>query len=445
MVMPGRMFTAISIPGGSVSGQSQVNGYTLPVDLDLTSRGSADPKEYVATRMVDLDTGFESGDADDLTVYIADTAYAGTGNGDGGLARNGKYRYGFNGKEQDNETKGYADQIDYGMRIYDPRVGRFMSIDPLQKKYPWYTPYQFAGNKPIWAVDLDGLEESYYTAIWNSKTGKLEFHLDKVVEQKTFLGYKWKPTEEIIVKFHRSDGDVTTFSFTPQGHLVRNLGMGENVNKISEFESFKKSNADNIYSSEKDAILAFDGTQGAGFYSEAALTWNFVGNACRDFHDHGGAFTLNANIRTNNQATAAHGNEESVESNAATSVHGPESEVKVNTEAADANEANWNGPLDYSNLPEPRKVGPGLETTKAQRNRILNYNKKMNGGVMRSDEDGAVVDPPANVPKGGKANMNQAEVDHKEERVKGGSNSNANQRVISKKQNLDKESKRRKE
>jgi hypothetical protein len=38
-------------------------------------------------------------------------------------------------------------------------VQRFMSVDPLTKSYPWYTPYQFAGNKPIRFVDLDGLEE----------------------------------------------------------------------------------------------------------------------------------------------------------------------------------------------------------------------------------------------------------------------------------------------
>ncbi len=33
-------------------------------------------------------------------------------------------------------------------------------MDPLTAGYPWYTPYQFAGNKPIWKVDLDGLEEA---------------------------------------------------------------------------------------------------------------------------------------------------------------------------------------------------------------------------------------------------------------------------------------------
>lgn len=76
---------------------------------------------------------------------------------------NDTYRFGFNGKEKDDEVKGAGGQQDYGMRIYDPRLGRFLSVDPLTKDYPWYTPYQFAGNKPIWAIDLDGAEE-YYTS-----------------------------------------------------------------------------------------------------------------------------------------------------------------------------------------------------------------------------------------------------------------------------------------
>jgi RHS repeat-associated protein len=59
------------------------------------------------------------------------------------------YRYGFNGKENDNEVKVEGNQQDYGMRIYDPRLGKFLSVDPLTKEYPWYTPYQFAGNNPI--------------------------------------------------------------------------------------------------------------------------------------------------------------------------------------------------------------------------------------------------------------------------------------------------------
>jgi hypothetical protein len=44
------------------------------------------------------------------------------------------------------------------MRIYDPRLGRFLSTDPLTRSYPMLTPYQFASNRPIDGIDLDGLE-----------------------------------------------------------------------------------------------------------------------------------------------------------------------------------------------------------------------------------------------------------------------------------------------
>ena len=71
----------------------------------------------------------------------------------------GKYRYDFNGKETDTES----DLQDYGMRIYNARLGKFLSVDPLTKDYPELTPYQFASNTPIMAIDLDGLE-MYYTA-----------------------------------------------------------------------------------------------------------------------------------------------------------------------------------------------------------------------------------------------------------------------------------------
>jgi RHS repeat-associated protein len=79
------------------------------------------------------------------------------------------YRYGFNGKENDNEVKGEGNLIDYGMRVYDPRIAKFLSVDPLTKSFPWYTPYQFAGNSPILNLDLDGLEEINYATYFARK------------------------------------------------------------------------------------------------------------------------------------------------------------------------------------------------------------------------------------------------------------------------------------
>jgi RHS repeat-associated protein len=71
------------------------------------------------------------------------------------------YRFKFNGKESDDEIYGIGAFQDYGMRMYDTRVCRFISVDPITKKYPELTPYQFASNTPIWGIDLDGLEVYY--------------------------------------------------------------------------------------------------------------------------------------------------------------------------------------------------------------------------------------------------------------------------------------------
>ena len=64
-------------------------------------------------------------------------------------------RYKYVGKERDNETGLYY----YGARYYGDWIARFISVDPLQHKYPHYTPYQYAGNKPVTFIDLDGMEE----------------------------------------------------------------------------------------------------------------------------------------------------------------------------------------------------------------------------------------------------------------------------------------------
>lgn len=67
-----------------------------------------------------------------------------------------KYRFGFNGKEKDKETYGEGNEYDFGARIYDPRIGRWLALDPLQAKYPSLSPYNFVANNPIIAIDPDG-------------------------------------------------------------------------------------------------------------------------------------------------------------------------------------------------------------------------------------------------------------------------------------------------
>ncbi len=67
------------------------------------------------------------------------------------------YCYGFNGKEKDEDGEwGSMAHYDYGARIYNPGIGRWLSSDPLAKKYPDWSPYLGIGNNPIIFNDPDG-------------------------------------------------------------------------------------------------------------------------------------------------------------------------------------------------------------------------------------------------------------------------------------------------
>ncbi len=110
--------------------------------------------------------------------YVADVVTATDYAPFGSLLAGRQYRnngqqlkYGYNGKENDNDVKGEGNQQDYGFRIYDPRLGKFLSVDPLQNSYPWFTPYQYAGNSPIGNIDLDGLENYNYNLV-NAKNAE---------------------------------------------------------------------------------------------------------------------------------------------------------------------------------------------------------------------------------------------------------------------------------
>ncbi len=66
------------------------------------------------------------------------------------------YRYGFNGMEKDDEVKGSGNSYDFGARLYDPRLGRWLNRDPLESKYPGISTYAFSYNNPLVFKDPDG-------------------------------------------------------------------------------------------------------------------------------------------------------------------------------------------------------------------------------------------------------------------------------------------------
>jgi RHS repeat-associated protein len=100
----------------------------------------------------------------------------------------GRYRYGFNGKENDNEVKGEGNQQDYGFRIYDPRIGKFLSVDPLSAEFPWNSTYAFAENDVIRCIDLEGAEKYVKTYSYKISGGKTVLNVtDNVWKQQTAI------------------------------------------------------------------------------------------------------------------------------------------------------------------------------------------------------------------------------------------------------------------
>ncbi len=60
--------------------------------------------------------------------------------------------YKFNGKELDEETGNYY----YGARYYNPKFSQWLSVDPLNEKYPGISSFAYVANNPIVLIDPDG-------------------------------------------------------------------------------------------------------------------------------------------------------------------------------------------------------------------------------------------------------------------------------------------------
>jgi RHS repeat-associated protein len=119
--------------------------------------------------------------------------------------------FSFNGKEKDDEVKGDGNSLDFGARIYDSRLGRWLTIDYLFAKYPSFSPYNFVLNNPILFIDPDGNDVD----ISNLKVPSHKAALSNFVA--TVEGYKY------VSQFARKGDKIGGKVFSSDGNKVNDL------------------------------------------------------------------------------------------------------------------------------------------------------------------------------------------------------------------------------
>ncbi len=98
---------------------------------------------------------------------------------------------------------------DFGARIYDARVGRFLSVDPLQMKFPYASPYAFCLNKPIMFIDYDGRDiipsNQFMASRYYSVALKMICNLDNLPSVNKYIAPFLAPNRNVQLNYHNFD------------------------------------------------------------------------------------------------------------------------------------------------------------------------------------------------------------------------------------------------
>jgi hypothetical protein len=95
----------------------------------------------------------------------------------------------------------------------------------------------------------------------------------------------------------------------------------------------------------------------------------------------------------------------------------------------------WKGKTDYSHIPNPKNLNASTRPTPRQVREMKAANRAHNGGVLRSDATGKVMQDSAKSKSGVTPPSNEAQVDHMTAVSKGGTRAQSNLQLLTRKEN----------
>ncbi len=177
--------------------------------------------------------------------------------------------------EKDDEVKGQGNSYTTLYRQLDPRVGRWLSIDPVAASQPWSSPYVSMGNNPISRIDPLGDVDDEYDKDGNKISDfggeDYDFHHQengdtKVIDKKTKETNIIPQGEELIRGHVQRDASTSIFSLMYEW----DSGFGPEKSIISDFENTNEgifgslNKTQSIYSSKARSAVLSEGSK-SGF------------------------------------------------------------------------------------------------------------------------------------------------------------------------------------
>ena len=174
--------------------------------------------------------------------------------------------YLYNGKELD-QMHG-LEWYDYGARMYESGIGRFMTMDPLCEKYYNISPYAYCGNDPVnrtdpdgkdWYSSLDSIGSDGGQTIWQTQIHYTDYTSQEQMDNHKINGTYMGETVVLFDGFYDEKlGTNNTLDGPSSKHAIAIVYGANGADDITSYTAYTMTSDFEKYGAIQDGI--YDGT-----------------------------------------------------------------------------------------------------------------------------------------------------------------------------------------